>query len=46
VTDVATGERYDVEALRLERLARLQVVVTPDGCRVLCPYPFSATLLV
>lgn len=22
-----------------------QIVVTPDGCRVLCPYPFSAPLL-
>ena len=22
-----------------------QVVVTSDGCRVLCPYPFSTTLL-
>jgi hypothetical protein len=22
-----------------------QIVVTSDGCRVLCPYPFSTTLL-
>jgi hypothetical protein len=22
-----------------------QVVVTSDGCRVLCPFPFSASLL-
>jgi len=22
-----------------------QVVVTSEGCRVLCPYPFSAPLL-
>ncbi len=27
MTDVATGERYDVEALRLERLARLQAAM-------------------
>jgi hypothetical protein len=27
VSDVATTERYDVEALRLERLARLQAAM-------------------
>ena len=50
-------ERYDLEALRIERLAGRekrcggavklgdQVVITSDGFRVLCPFPFSAALL-
>ncbi len=41
VVEIYTGEPGGRDGVKLGD----QVVVTSDGCRVLCPYPFSTTLL-